>query len=144
MIEKKEKTKVRLVVPLNGTIGLYKGRALYELSGGLGVSFNKENDSSSNLIYGFLATLWQYDRALDGMRSSGLLGLAWKTKRAGTFHIAFPVDDRSSSEVPTLTDDIKVRIGATVHARNSLAVSTNFYYRSFDDFIPSLSFGFSF
>lgn len=144
MFDKKVKTTIKAVIPITGTIGIYKSNAIYEMSTGIGISMKKENDLKNSLIYVLFGNLWQYDKELDRMRMAALIGLAWKTKRAGTFNITFPLAPSPNEEIPSLMDDVKFRIGGTLHTGNSLAVTANFYYRSIDDFIPSVTFGFSF
>ena len=60
MIEKKEKVKTKLVLPINATVGVFKARPIYESGLGIGILVKKENDVRSNLFYVYSGTLFQY------------------------------------------------------------------------------------
>jgi len=143
MIEQKTKNKIKFVIPINGTIGVFRGRPIYEQHGGLGISIKKQNEERNQLLYVFFGTLYQYEEEIEAMKNSALVGAAWKTKRGESVSVAFPIEP-NSVQVASITNDILLRIGYTVHTRNFLAVTTNFYYKKNGDFIPSLAFGFSF
>ena len=146
MLEKeKKKVKTKFVVPINGTVGIFKASPIYELNTGLGILWKNEGEERSNIIYLFFADLFQYNRELAGVQTSALIGGAWKTKRAGTFSAAFPLFDNPFNEVDLgLADDVVVRLGVAVHTRNNLAVTTHYYFKDGGGFIPSVTFGFSF
>lgn len=148
MMTNKEKTDLKLVIPINATVGLFRARPIYELTLGLGVSFKKQSEKRSGLLYAFYSNAYQYNQELAKTQVNSLVGLAWKFRRVGSISIAFPTEKEG------IYEDVDIRIGGTVHSRNNLAVS--FYWNvGFDnsatpipenstDLIPSLAFGFTF
>ena len=141
MLTKEEKTDLKFLIPVNATVGIFRGSPIYEFSFGLGLSFKKPSEERSNLLYAFYSSAFQYDKELEKTEVNYLAGLAWKYKRAGTISVAFPM------EKDGIYEDFDIRLGATVHTRNNLAVSM-YWNMAFDDStnpsIPSLAFGFTF
>lgn len=136
MMKIKHKTKVKLVVPLTGTVGFFKGSPIYESSFGIGFSLQKENKEDYNLFYAYSSLLFQYNKELAKSEGEALWGLAWQTK-AVTFGLGFP----SSKE--GFFRDVDMRFSTTVRARNNLAVTLHTYITE-SNLLPSISVGFAF
>jgi len=145
MLDKKEKATTKFVVPVNATIGIFKGKPIYETNVGIGLSIVNEKENKDNLIYAFIGNLFQYQKEIDRMNNDMIIGAAWRIKRMGTVSVAFPVG--SSFDLEETSTDIKLRISSTIISKNSTAVTLHVYLRDDEqtfEYLPSLSFGLSF
>jgi len=142
MMKPRKEINFNLVLPINGTIGLFRGKPIYESGIGLGVSIKEKKSKKYSTVYGFISTVFQYNDELNRMDLGFLSGVAVKFKRSGTLSFAFPNGDTGR-----IFEGVDLRIGTTLHTKKSLAF-TIFWNIGFDRelalALPSVAFGFSF
>lgn len=142
MLEPRKEREISFVIPINGTIGLFRGKPIYETGGGLGISIKEKNSGKYSTIYIFASTVFQYNDESQKMETDLLSGIAIKFRRTGTLSFAFP-----SSDAGGIYEGVDLRFGTTFHSKKAIDFSV-FWNVGFDDDLsdsfPSAAFGFSF